>query len=1304
MVQVNDIAGFTSVNFNTTDFFDANGNDPDAVTFNLNQNYANTGAASFVGENLYVAQLPSTATYSESPAFTTTLFSSFCVDALHGLDYGDNVFPVDGQEIPTALDSSTTGIDNAGSIAYLYNTYGSSPSVLSDPIQMGGLQIALWEMVYNQFTGPVTGAQLAAGNNLKNFQPSANDSASDVTNMLTDAAADIDQSLGQSQLAVYLALNGSPTAGGEQGQIVSSVINFTNQPKASPAINTQASETNGGVVGTALLSDSATLSGGNNPTGTISFSLTAPDGTTLPEGSVTVSGDANYSSPSVLATEVGTYTWHASYSGDSLNNGASDNGANEGVVTTQASPMIVTQASESNGGVVGTAILSDSATLSGGYNPTGTISFSLTAPDGTTTPEGSVTVTGDAVYSSPSILATEVGAYTWHASYSGDTNNGPASDNGANEGVTTVMASPAIVTEASESNGGVVGTAMLSDSATLSGGYNPTGTISFSLTAPDGTTTPEGSVTVSGDANYSSPSVLATEVGVYTWDASYSGDTNNGPASDNGANEGVTTVMASPSIATCASATAVGVVGSAILKDSAVLSGGYGVSGGTIAFTLIAPNGTTAASETVNVSADGTYTTPTGVTATQVGTYTWHASYTGDGLNNGAIDNGINESVTTVKAGPAIVTTPNQTTVPQGTATTLKDTATLSGGYNETGTITFTLVSPSGKTLDTETVGVKGNGTYTTPVGYGLPTSAAAGVYQWNATYTGDVNNNAAVDLKDPSEQVAVITPCCNLQDIAFNVYNSGGHLVGTYNDLRGNTQQGDTVTVGFTVPAGDYDQLSLVSYDAPESFYSANDANLQTVDASVTKTFGPGIYTDALSVPLPNCFYQVDLVCGTVITTLGPANSNNFYSAQNRLISADNGGVNPCMSPELTVTGVVYCDMNVDGKMDDGDQGIGGVTVTLSGTDAYGNAISETTTTNSAGVYNFAGMPFSNASGYTVSVATPSGDFSGTATVGSLGGSAATNPEAVNTIVMSTSSRTNGTGYNFGLLMPSSLSGQVLDDGKNDCQHDACDQGLSGVTVTLTGKNDLGASVKLTAQTNGSGDYAFNGLAPGTYTVTVTPPGGFTADADSVGTVAGKADGNAISDAAIASIVLEGCTSAGINYDFSLVGSGASTCQTQSSSYWCGSQGQSLIKCLNGGSSQTGLGNWLAATCPNLFGGLKGCTNNQVASYCKTLSGGNSNQQACGQVLATALCAYVTDSNLAGNAGASYGFTVTANGLGSSTWNVGTNGSGVGLSNHQSYSILALLQQVNGQSKNGALNSSASGAAGSLFSSINQY
>ena len=62
-------------------------------------------------------------------------------------------------------------------------------------------------------------------------------------------------------------------------------------------------------------------------------------------------------------------------------------------------------------------------------------------------------------------------------------------------------------------------------------------------------------------------------------------------------------------------------------------------------------------------------------------------------------------------ASPAITTTPSATTVTLGTSSvTLNDTAVLSGGYYETGTITFTLYL--GSTLvDTETATVSGNGT-----------------------------------------------------------------------------------------------------------------------------------------------------------------------------------------------------------------------------------------------------------------------------------------------------------------------------------------------------------------------------------------------------------------------------------------------------------------------------------------------------------------------------------------------------------------------------------------------------------------
>ena len=66
--------------------------------------------------------------------------------------------------------------------------------------------------------------------------------------------------------------------------------------------------------------------------------------------------------------------------------------------------------------------------------------------------------------------------------------------------------------------------------------------------------------------------------------------------------------------------------------------------------------------------------------------------------------------------------------------TNLKNTATLTGGYQPTGTVTFRLYSPSqtactGTPQHTETVSVNGAGTYTTPTGYA---ANARGTWRWD--------------------------------------------------------------------------------------------------------------------------------------------------------------------------------------------------------------------------------------------------------------------------------------------------------------------------------------------------------------------------------------------------------------------------------------------------------------------------------------------------------------------------------------------------------------------------------------------
>jgi len=81
------------------------------------------------------------------------------------------------------------------------------------------------------------------------------------------------------------------------------------------------------------------------------------------------------------------------------------------------------------------------------------------------------------------------------------------------------------------------------------------------------------------------------------------------------------------------------IVGQAVPEDAAVLSGGNRPTDG-ILFKLYAPNGNLVTTQWVDVHGNGTYRTSSTVIARQVGTYTWHARYYGDGRNNSVNDQG----------------------------------------------------------------------------------------------------------------------------------------------------------------------------------------------------------------------------------------------------------------------------------------------------------------------------------------------------------------------------------------------------------------------------------------------------------------------------------------------------------------------------------------------------------------------------------------------------------------------------------------------------------------------------------------
>ncbi|GAA0804808.1 hypothetical protein Sya03_24280 [Spirilliplanes yamanashiensis] len=202
-------------------------------------------------------------------------------------------------------------------------------------------------------------------------------------------------------------------------------ISFCYVPKAKPKIKTQVSKaelTIGGPV-----TDTATLWEGNNPTGTITFSVYGPNdatcaGAAVFTDTVTVNGNAGYTSDPFTPDAVGTYRWIAVYGGDARNEPAAGkcNDANEQVVVKKAVPDLKT---------VPYVYPNDTATLKGLYKPSGgTVVFKL---------YGNKTCTGDPIYTesqtvgadgdfstkNTTVKVSTDGTVSWIVTYSGDDRN-----------------------------------------------------------------------------------------------------------------------------------------------------------------------------------------------------------------------------------------------------------------------------------------------------------------------------------------------------------------------------------------------------------------------------------------------------------------------------------------------------------------------------------------------------------------------------------------------------------------------------------------------------------------------------------------------------------------------------------------------------------------------------------------------------------------------------------------------------------------------------------------------------------------
>lgn len=190
------------------------------------------------------------------------------------------------------------------------------------------------------------------------------------------------------------------------------------------------------------------------------------------------------------------------------------------------------------------------------------------------------------------------------------------------------------------------------------------------------------------------------------------------------------------------------------------------------------------------------------------------------------------------------------------------------------------------------------------------------------------------------------------------------------------------------------------------------------------------------------------------------------------------------CEHLPAVLGGFVYHDRNDNAIRDAGEQPIAGVQIVIY--DQQGNQVG-TARTDANGAYRFEGL---RAGTYRIVERQPDGWLDGRDSVGHVDGRPSGRVAANDTfgdVVLRWGSI--GVDYNFGELLPGSIQGRVHADRNGDGLLDPGEPTLTGVLIELI---DHRGSVVASTQTDSNGQYRFEHLVPGTYSVRETQPVGY--------------------------------------------------------------------------------------------------------------------------------------------------------------------------------------------------------------------
>ncbi len=233
--------------------------------------------------------------------------------------------------------------------------------------------------------------------------------------------------------------------------------------------------------------------------------------------------------------------------------------------------------------------------------------------------------------------------------------------------------------------------------------------------------------------------------GAFSFDAIYSGDTNNYPATS--LCKGPVVVLATSTTITTTITMPTFAVGSSTTDSSTLAGVNVGATTtGTVIYKLFSGgtcSGATIQSQTVIVAAGAVPTSAPFIINT-AGPYSLQAVYSGDSRNLGSTS--ICESPLTVNlAAPTISTTliPASPITLGSSPSTVTDTATFGSAFKPTGTVTYKEFADGACVTTLKTSQVTVTSSFTIPNSAPFPTNTA-GTFSFQAFYSGDQNNSPA--------------------------------------------------------------------------------------------------------------------------------------------------------------------------------------------------------------------------------------------------------------------------------------------------------------------------------------------------------------------------------------------------------------------------------------------------------------------------------------------------------------------------------------------------------------------------------